>query len=63
MNKTEIEFVNELKRLGLRRLDVAEALGFSYETLKRKLLDPGRFTLSDIQKLKKLKINLKQLQL
>lgn len=63
MNNLELEFVNELKRLGLRRLDVAEALGFSYETLKRKLQDPGRFTFADIQKLKSLKFKLNQLKL
>lgn len=63
MNNLELEFVNEIKRLGLRRLDVADHLGFSYETLKRKLQDPGRFTVSDLQKLKELKINLKNLKL
>ena len=63
MNNFELEFINEIKRLGLRRLDVTNHLGFSYETLKRKLQDPGRFTVSDIQKLKELKINLKNLKL
>ena len=63
MNNVTLEFVNELKRLGLRRLDVADHLGFSYETLKRKLLEPGRFTIADLQKLKQLKIKLNQLEL
>jgi hypothetical protein len=63
MNNLELEFINEIKRLGLRRLDITDHLGFSYETLKRKLQDPGRFTVSDIQKLKELKINLKNLKL
>jgi len=30
MNNLELEFVNEIKRLGLRRVDVADHLGFSY---------------------------------
>lgn len=61
MNTLELEFINELKRLNLRRLDVADHLGFSYETLKRKLQDPGRFKLVELKKLKELNINLKLL--
>mgnify|MGYP000137711460 CR=1 FL=1 len=63
MNNLELEFINEIKRLGLRRLDITDHLGFSYETLKRKLQDPGRFTVSDLQKLKELKLNLNNLEL
>jgi hypothetical protein len=63
MNNLELEFINEIKRLGLRRLDVTDHLGFSYETLKRKLQDPGRFTLAELQKLKQLKLNLNNLEL
>jgi len=42
---------------------VADHLGFSYETLKRKLQEPGRFTLTELQKLKQLKLKLNQLKL
>lgn len=63
MNNLELEFVNEIKRLGLRRLDVTDHLGITYNTLRSKLQDPGRFTVTDLQKLKQLKIKLNQLEL
>jgi len=63
MNQFELEFINDLKRLGLRRLDVANKLGYSYDTLKRKLQYPGRFTVTDIQKLKELNFKLSKLKL
>ncbi|BAQ92572.1 hypothetical protein [uncultured Mediterranean phage uvMED] len=63
MNNLELEFINEIKRLGLRRVDVADHLGISYDTLKRKLQDPGRFTYAELIKLKELKLNLNNLEL
>ena len=63
MNKLEIEFMNEIKRLGLRRLDVTDHLGITYYTLRSKLQDPGRFTYAELVKLKQLKLNLNNLEL
>jgi len=63
MNNLELEFINEIKRLGLRRLDVADHLGITYMTLKSKLQDPGRFTYAELVKLKQLKLNLNNLEL
>jgi hypothetical protein len=63
MNKLEIEFMNEIKRLGLRRLDVTDHLGITYPTLRSKLQDPGRFTYAELDKLKELKLNLNNLEL
>lgn len=59
MNTLELQFINELKRLNLRRLDVADHLDISYETLKRKLSNPGSFKLIEVRKLKELDINIK----
>jgi len=63
MNNLELEFINEIKRLGLRRLDVVNTLGITYATLRTKLQDPDRFTISDIKKLKQLNLKLNQLKL
>ena len=63
MNKLEFEFINEIKRLGLKRLDVTDHLGITYLTLRSKLQDPGRFTYAELKKLKELKLNLNNLEL
>ena len=63
MNNLEKEFINEIKRLGLRRLDITKHLGITNPTLKSKLRDPGRFTYAELLKLKKLKITLKSIKL
>lgn len=62
MNQLELEFINDLKRLGLKRKDVANSLGITMPTLKSKLKDPNRLTVADITALKKLQFSLKQLQ-
>lgn len=53
MNEFEMEFINDLKRLGLKRQDVAEKLNITMPTLKSKLQDPMRLTVGDIVKLLK----------
>lgn len=52
-------FKTELKRLGLKRYDVARELGMSYPSLKTKVDDPNRFTFGDLKTLAELGINLK----
>ena len=58
----DIIFNQELKRLKLKRYEVAKELGMSYPSLKTKVDDPNRFTFGDLKKLAELGINL-QLEL
>lgn len=51
-------FKEELKRLGLKRYDVAKELGITYPALKAKIRNPDRFTYRELKKLAKLEINL-----
>tara|TARA_B100001059_G_scaffold231625_1_gene267777 strand:+ start:585 stop:809 length:225 start_codon:yes stop_codon:yes gene_type:complete len=55
-------FNQELKRLNLKRYEVAKELGISYPSLKSKIDNPDRFTYREIKKLAELEINL-QLEL
>lgn len=43
MSEFEFEFVNECKRLGLRKCDVAQTLNVSQPTLSKRLKDPEKF--------------------
>ncbi len=63
MNEFEMEFINDLKRLKLKRQDVADSLGITMPTLKSKLVDPMRLTVGDIIELRKLNFNLNNLNL
>jgi hypothetical protein len=63
MNEFEIHFINEIKRLNIRKLDVLECLDITLPTLNSKIKEPGRFTVDDLNKLKKLNFNLKPLNL
>lgn len=58
MNQFELEFINDLQRLKLKRLEVAEVLGITMPTLKSKLKDPNKLTVSNIKALKKLNFKL-----
>jgi len=57
MDKEEEKFIfrgyfeNELKRLGLKRKVVCEMLNCTAPTLKDRINNPGRFTISEINKL------------
>ena len=55
-------FKKELKRLSLKRYDVAKELGITYPALKAKVVNPDRFTFRELKKLAQLEINL-QLEL
>lgn len=55
-------FKRELKRLNLKRYEVAKELGITYPALKAKIDNPDRFTYKELKKLAELGINL-QLQL
>lgn len=51
-------FKTELKRLGLKRYDVAKELGITYPALKAKVDNPDRLTYRELKKLAELGINL-----
>ena len=63
MNKFEVEFIDDLKRLGMTRQRVSELLGITITTLKTKLRNPDSFSVGQIKHLKQLKFTLKQLDL
>lgn len=54
MNEFELEFVNDLKRLELKRYEVCEQLGVSAPTLKARLKNPASLTLKEVDQLKNL---------
>jgi len=58
MNKFEIEFETERRRLNLKKMDIADKLGITLPTLQSKILEPDRLTLKDIGNLKQLNFNL-----
>jgi len=58
MNQFELEFINDLQRLKLKRKQVAQILGVTMPTLKSKLKDPNRLTVKNIKELKNLKFSL-----
>ena len=51
MTEFEFEFVNECKRLGFRKSDVAEGLGVSQPTLHSRLKDATTFKRSELSKM------------
>lgn len=58
MNKFEIEFETERRRLNLKKMEIADKLGVTLPTLQSKILEPNRLTLKDIGNLKELNFNL-----
>lgn len=54
----EETFNAEIKRLNIRRYEVAKELGITYPALKYKVQNPERLTLREIVKLNELGINL-----
>lgn len=58
MNKFEIEFETERRRLNLKKMEIADKLGITLPTLQSKILEPNRLTLKDIGNLKQLNFNL-----
>ena len=61
MNEFEMEFINDLKRLGLKRYEVADKLEMTMPTLKSKLKQPKKMTLRDVEVLQSLGFHLKNL--
>lgn len=53
----EIEFTSELRRLGLKKYEVAEHLNMTMPTLQTRILNPGKLKLDEIDGLRELKFN------
>jgi hypothetical protein len=58
IKKFEIEFIDNLRRLGMRKQDVCDSLQMTMPTLNSKIKDPKKLTVKDIENLKKIKFNL-----
>ena len=63
MNKFEVEFIGDLKRLGFTRQRISETLGITITTLKTKLRNPDSFSVGQIKQLRSTGFNLKNLDL
>ncbi|QDP48824.1 MAG: hypothetical protein Unbinned1643contig1000_14 [Prokaryotic dsDNA virus sp.] len=55
----EIEFIDNIRRLGLKKKDVANKLEMTMPTLNSKIKNPQTLNLKDIENLKELNFNLK----
>ena len=63
MNKFEVEFIDDLKRLGFTRQRISEKLGITITTLKTKLRNPDSFSVGQVKQLRSTGFNLKNLDL
>tara|TARA_Y100000114_G_scaffold132611_1_gene131482 strand:- start:259 stop:489 length:231 start_codon:yes stop_codon:yes gene_type:complete len=59
INEFEIEFISDLRRLGLNKKDVAEKLEMTMPTLNSRIEKPETLTVKDLNNLKELEFNLK----
>ena len=58
MKPFQIQFTSELRRLGLKKYEVANHLNMTMPTLQTRILNPGSFKLDEIEGLKELKFEL-----
>ena len=59
INEFEIEFISDLRRLGLNKKDVAQKLEMTMPTLNSRIEKPETLTVKDLNNLKELEFNLK----
>lgn len=59
MSEFEIEFISDLRRLGLNKKDVAQKLEMTMPTLNSRIEKPWTLTVKDLNNLKELEFNLK----
>ena len=59
MSEFEIEFISDLRRLGLNKKDVAKKLEMTMPTLNSRIEKPWTLTVKDLNNLKELEFNLK----
>jgi hypothetical protein len=63
ISEFEIEFIDDLRRLGLKKKDVAEKLEMTMPTLNSKIQNPDTLTIKDLSNLKELEFNLKTINI
>jgi len=59
MSEFEIEFISDLRRLGINKKDVAQKLEMTMPTLNSRIEKPWTLTVKDLNNLKELEFNLK----
>ena len=63
ISEFEIEFIDDLRRLGLKKKDVAEKLEMTMPTLNSKIQNPDTLTVKDLNNLKELEFNLETINI
>jgi len=63
ISEFEIEFIDDLRRLGLKKKDVAEKLEMTMPTLNSKIQNPDSLTVKDLSNLKELEFNLETIHI
>lgn len=63
INEFEIEFIDDLRRLGLKKKDVADKLEMTMPTLNSKIQNPDTLTVKDLSNLKELEFNLETIHI
>jgi len=63
INEFEIEFIDDLRRLGLKKKDVADKLEMTMPTLNSKIQNPDTLTIKDLSNLKQLEFKLESLNI
>ena len=63
ISEFEIEFIDDLRRLGLKKKDVAEKLEMTMPTLNSKIQNPDTLTIKDLSNLKELEFKLETLNI
>lgn len=63
ISEFEIEFIDNLRRLSLKKKDVCNKLEMTMPTLNSKIQNPETFTVKDLNNLKELEFNLETLNI
>ena len=63
ISEFEIEFIDDLRRLGLKKKDVAEKLEMTMPTLNSKIQNPDTLTIKDLSNLQELEFKLETLNI
>ena len=61
ISRFEIEFIDNVRRLSLKKKDVADKLEITMPTLNSKIKNPDTLTVKDLRNLKELEFNLKSI--
>lgn len=61
ISRFEIEFIDNVRRLSLKKKEVADKLEITMPTLNSKIKNPDTLTVKDLRNLKELEFNLKSI--